>query len=329
MLNKVFKNHTSSPFNGKCTKIKDWIMDHSAAGFEDIYRLSSAIYGVQSVTYWLILNSGLISLGFGMLLSMRGDEVLSQILISIGTGLLAIWLANLLQRLTTSIPRAEWTREVSSCSDDLVSYLLEISGGRVMFRETKTYSREMKAIITREVYATQYNVMSLEILLRKRDIGFLIDLRPQQLEQINKYLLRIDQDIDSVSRNYGRPATNREFNRDLAQLRSSLQDVIHTTARSAKRVSHSVDITDKRPGLFSQHRIYEKRSIQRQIKIYTRYEHKELEPDPKMLLVAIKLIQYLKDLTTFTNVYGYSNNAAYSVVKSRLLYIRAISKQLW
>ena len=316
--------HWCGLLRNKWINLKDWVIDNTLSVSEDIYRFLNAIYGAQPGTYWLILISGPVFILWGITLSSSGHGIMASAFISLGASITAIYWANALQKITTSIPREDWSRKIVGCNDELVAYLLKVKGLRIVFHSKTTYNRELKAVGIQEVYATQTNIRILEILLRKRNISFLVQLSPCQLKQIRKHLSTITSEIERVSQNYGRPMASREFNHDFANLLSSLQNGIHILESSEKGKLPPTNITKKRIGLLDRNKTRAKRSIKRDTSVYIRSEHKDLiQLNAKAFWTTVMLIQYLRSLITFTNVYSYSNNAAISVIKSRFLYILA------
>ena len=191
------------------------------------------------------------------------------------------------------------------------------------FIREKIYNRALKATGMQEIHATQNNIRKLEILLLKRDIGFLIELTPGQLQQIKQYLQSIGKETDKISKNYGRPVANREFNRDFADLQSSLDEIIYILELIDRKEIPPTSITEKRIGIFSLNRSYPKNSIKRHTKVHIRSAHKKLIiSNPEAFWHTVMLIQYLRILATFTNTYGYANNAALSIIKSGFLRAR-------
>lgn len=305
-------------FRKGLNNLEDWTLDNLLSAVEDVYRFLNAFYGAQPLTYWLILVAGPALMAWGIALSSQGDKIIAPALISLGASVTAIYWANALQKLTTSIPRAEWTCKISACNDNLVVYLLKLNGLNVKVHSRKIYSRELKATGMQETHATQENIRKLEILLLKRDIDFIIQLTHNQLKQIKQYLLDISRGVDKISQNYGRPMANREFNRDFADLQSALEEIIHTLGLAEEGKTPPTSISKKRIGVFSRNKSYTKNSIKRHTKIYIRSAHKKLiEVKPEVFWHTVMLIQYLGTLTTFTNTYGYNNHAALSVIKSR------------
>ncbi len=315
--------HGLNIIRSQLSDLKNWTVDHLSAVADDVYRLLDTIYGVQPGTYWLIFISGPLFILLGMELASLGDKVFAPAFISVGAGIWAVYWANFLQKLTTSIPRIEWAHKAISCSDKLVSYLLELNETSVTSYSSKSYNRELKAIVTQEAPLSRANIRKLEIMLRKRKIGFLLKLESRQLKEIKRCLLLTSRDIQRVSQHYGTPIANRKFNQDLASLRSSLQEAIDTLEAVDKKELPPTELIEKRPGLFSQLKTYEKNSTQRQAKIYTRSTYKkDMQANPGIFWPAAVLIEHLRALIAFTNTYGYSNNAAASMIESRRLYIR-------
>ena len=305
-------------FRKGLNNLEDWILDYLLPTIDDFAKILKVFVGVQSFTYWLILISGPIFIWFGLVLSSRGDNVVAPAFISLGASMIAVYWANVLQKITTSIPRAEWTRKISACSDDLVAYLLELNGSSVLVHSRKIYNRALKATGMQEIHATQDNIRKLESLLLKRNIEFLIKLTPHQLQKVSEYLALISRETDKISQNYGRPMANREFNRDFADLLSSLDEIIHILELIDRKKTPATNMTEKRIGLFSLNRSYAKDSIKRSTKIYVRSAHKKLiKAKPEAFWHTVMLVQYLQVLATFTNTYGYSNNAVLSIIKSR------------
>ena len=124
-------------FRKGLNNLEDWVLDYLIPAIDDFVKILKVFVGAQSLTYWLILASGPILIWWGMVLSSRGDEVIAPAFIGLGASMVAVYWANVLQKLTTSIPRAEWTRKVGSCNDNLIAYLLELNKLSVMVHSRK------------------------------------------------------------------------------------------------------------------------------------------------------------------------------------------------
>ena len=299
--------------------MEDWVLDYLMPTIDNFMKFLKVFFGTQSLTYWLILTSGPFFLWWGIVLSSRGDGVVAPAFISLGASMVAIYWTTVLQKLTTSMPRKEWTCKISACNDNLIAYLLKLNNQSVLVHSVKIYNRELKTTGLQEVYATQDNIRKLEMLLSKRNVAFLVRLTPGQVKRVCAYLKSIGQATDIMVQQYGRPLVNREFNRDFADLRSSLDEALDILGLSDKKSLPPTVITEERIGIFRHDGSYSKDSIKRHAKIHVRSAHKKLiRADPKTFWHTVILIQYLRNLIAFTNTYGYSNNAAISIIKSVL-----------
>ena len=303
--------------------IADKLLDPFKLLIEEIGKLINSVFTIQEPAYWFIFAIAIIALALGVALPDEKHNDIASVFIGIGTGTLAAYMAYFLQKSTTSIPRKEWTQRISACNNDLISCLLDANSKPIRFYRKRFYSRTFKAHIRQELPKTLVNIRRLEILLHKRKLDVCSNLQINQSKTIKDHLIDINQNIEQVNRDYGRPITNREFNRDLANLKSKLQQAVKTLDFSAKRTLNQIEIVAGRPKFFGNPTINDSNSRKLKTTIYmhsTRLD--QAKTNPAVFWSAINLMEYLQCLIDFTNAYGYQNNSTISILDSRCSYIR-------
>ena len=286
-----------------------------------IEKLVKSARSILEGIYWALLILGVFSIWLGIKISpIEEVQFLAASLISIGSGLLAICLANFLQKLSFIIPRKKWVHKIGACNSDFVLYLLRCADCvDIKFDTVKSFNIVFKVNIRQQVFNPLTNIRKLEELMRRRRVDFLLTLKPRQLNQIQGILAIVNKRIDEVSHNYGRPVINNEFVRDLANLKDRLRIAVFALSQLSRKNLNpeTIIITSKRSEL---------REIASSIKpeVIMRVNSKhytQAQDNPTAFWAIINLTEYLESLISFMNFYGYNNNVAASFVKSRASYI--------
>ena len=249
------------------------------------------------------------------------EQVLAPAFISVGAGIMSIYLANYLQK-STSTPRKNWTRMIASCNADLVAYLLKLNGREIKAESRGSYNREFRAYISEKMPTTIENVIRLEILLHKRKINPLLDMSPGQLRQIKVQLEEIYGGVEDLSKNYDRPITNREFSKDFADMQSKLRLAIKALDLLDSRSSANIAITDKKPKLLKALGVHSTSLGRPEVTVFVHpLWRARAKANPDAFWATIRFLDYLRSLIYLTNTYGHSNNSTLSLLIGRKLYV--------
>lgn len=298
----------------------DSFLDRVGLILSDIFKILNSIFTAKEMEYWLVLYLGATFLVGGLFMHSAEERVFAPAFISVGAGIMSIYLANYLQK-STSTPRMDWALMVAACNAPLVAYLLELNGDKPLTKKRVSYNREFRVHVSEEKPVASKNLIKLETLIRKRKINRLLYATPQQLKQIRTRLEGVTEGFRDISEDHGRPVTNREFNKDLARLQSELRVATRALRLLEKGAPRPVVITDKKPKLidrlFRSPESYEVDPQQPEATVSVHQSWRlQAEADPDVFWAVINLLVYLKSLTCFVNAYGHGNNSTVSLIMS-------------
>ena len=299
---------------------RDSFLDRLGLVMADILKIINSISTAKEMEYWLVLCLGAMFLVGGFFMHSAEERVLAPAFISVGASIMSIYLANYLQK-STSTPRMDWALMVAACNASLVAYLLELNGDKPLTRRRVSYNREFRTHVSEEKPVASKNLIKLDILIRKRKINRLIDVSPQQLKRIRSQLEGVIEGLKDISADHGRPVTNREFNKDFARLQSELRVATRALKLLEKGTSRPVVITDKKPKLIDRLlRSPESYEVDPQQPEATVSVHQswrsQAEASPDAFWAVINLLVYLKALICFVDAYGHGNNSTVSLIVS-------------
>lgn len=240
--------------------------------------------------------------------------------IAFGTSVITVYVAGLLQKLTSPTPRELWAKKIAACNGDLISFLLGCRDLTVP-SESKRF-RGQKSKITAEWQTMDVlgAIRKVERLVRKQGLSFVLKLDRHQLRHCQRLMLDINSDYNMVYQKYGYTFTSREFAKNLADLESCLQQTIQACSMLDKRKSSTVKLITSP----SKEENNDKQVLQKQGAIIVQVPFsfpKNLRKNPSVIWAAVSLRDYLRSLIGFSNSYGYGDTEVGSLIKSRLLYI--------